>query len=298
MAAISIVIMPAADLLTRLLSGKQSVLIQIYHGEFHYFYPKGMPAYGGSGLALSYDGGNTFKKIGQILYPHLSRSEYLTTNPVGGLWSDAAMIEADGDGHYPDKDGKGSHEQEDIRHRENTYEYLVFMDHDSAREVGNVVGIARARKADVLDALKSNKAPVFYKYFNPKGALVFDGKYFTEPGIGGNLTSVAGQQNQAINSPGIVYDVYIHQYILSYQYNQRFIVLQTSDDLLHWSAPTVVSELPLQGVARLFNPSIAGTGPDPDQPGQQFYLYYLERDVSPGHGLINPRLRRVLIRID
>jgi hypothetical protein len=274
----------------------QPVLLQIYHGEYEYFYPKGLPAYGGGGLAVSYDNGNTFTKIGQILYPQLSRKDYLATNPKGGLWCDGSMIEADGNGHYIAGNSKSI--DQNSKNSKDIYEYLVFTDHNSAQEIGNVIGLARARKNDVMNAVANNRAPVFYKYYNPQGNLVFDEKFFVEPGIGGKSTPIVNGNNQAINSPDIVYDTYIQKYILSYQYNQTYIVLQTSNDLMHWSAPVIVVNISSQSNERLFNPSIIGADIDGNIPERRFYIYYLQREMGPNHNLFNPRLQRISITIN
>jgi hypothetical protein len=281
-------------------SDLQAPLVQIYHGEFHVHYPDGSETeYGGSGMAISNDEGRTFQKIGQITYPYVTRDTYFNAHLKGGLWSDAAMIDADGEGHHQNVEFLSSNPETYEADLKSRYVYLVMTDRESM-DTPNVIALARARKADVIAAFKSGKAPTFYKYYNPSGQLTYDQNYFTQPGIGGQSTPIITPPgNGGINSPFIVYDTYINRYILSYQYEQVYLILQTSSDLMHWTAPVVIVDLSGQGGStRLFDPSIVGFEKNPAKPAQSFDVYYLQRDVNENGALINPRLQRVEVTIN
>ncbi len=269
------------------------VLLQIYHGEYQYYYPKGMPAYGGSGLAISLDEGITFKKIGQILYPYLSREDYLKTNPSGGLWADGAMIEADNEGHYINHCFVSNGPLEKNR----SYYYIIFTDRNSIEESGNSIALARVDNTDMWAALEKGKAPTVHKYFNPVGSVVHNTGFFTEPGIGGRSTPIiVPRKNEHINSPFIIWNVYIKKYILSYQSNQKKIMLQTSDNLYQWSPPTEIVGLDVNSDQKVFNPTMVGLKDSPEILGKNFYVYYLQRTAT-NNGLIEPRIQRVEVTI-
>ncbi len=268
-------------------AARSGVLLQIYHGEYH-SHPqprvKG-PGYGGSGMAISCDGGSTFLKIGQILAPHVGRNEFLSTHDTGGLWADGTMVE-----------GYAHGEHDCASSACEKYYYLVFTDHNSSDEPYSGLSIARVRADDLLNAVRQRRAPVFRKYYNPSGELTFAGDYFTEPGIGGRSTPVVFTPGQHINTPGVVYDEYLRRFVLFYQSNQKQVELRTSPNLISWSAPTVAFRLDAASDRKVFYPSVAGDGPDPQLLGRMFYLYFLVREHVDGR-FSNPELLREKVSV-
>ena len=273
---------------------RRSVLLQIYHGEYHLFAPRGLPAHGGSGMAISCDGGATFEKIGQILAPQVSREEFLAAQALAvhadvGLWADGAMVEADARGERD----CGTPPCDDKRE---WYYYLVFTDHNAPAERYTGLSIARVRVQDLMRAVRQRRAPAFRKYYNPSGALTLEGDYFTESGIGGRSTPVLVTPGQYMNTPGVVYDEYLKKYLLFYQANQKRVELRTSKNLMAWSVPVVAFQLDSASDRRVFYPSAAGDGPDPEVLDQTFYLYFLVRERPEGRW-VNPQLLREKVSV-
>ena len=75
-------------------------LVQIYHGEYHYNYPAGLPFYGGSGMAIAEDNGASFLKSAKSSLRHLTQQQFYDLNEKGGLPVDGFMIEADASDNY------------------------------------------------------------------------------------------------------------------------------------------------------------------------------------------------------
>jgi hypothetical protein len=268
---------------------RRDVMLQIYHGEFHLLAPKGMPAYGGSGMAISCDGGVTFEKIGQILAPHVTREEFLAAHLTGGMWADGAMIAADAQGERNCETAVcgGQHEG---------YYYLVFTDHSAPDEHFTGLSIARVRAGDLLKAIRERRPPQFRKYYNPDGAQTTERDYFTEPGIGGRSTPVVLATGQYMNTPGVVYDANLRRFVLYYQVNQKQVELRTSKNLVSWSPPAVAFRLDPASARRVYYPSVAGDGTDPQVLGQKFYLYFLVREQTDNR-FANPKLLRERVSV-
>jgi hypothetical protein len=270
-------------------SPSDGVWLQIYHGEFRLQPPQGLPAYGGSGMAVSCDGGATFNKIGQILSPHVSRQEFLAANRASGLWADGGMVEANSRGIH-------SCPTSICNDHSGQYFYLVFTDHNSTAERFTGLSLARVPAPDLLGALREGRAPSFRKYFNPAGTLDFDADHFTEPALGGRSTPVLFTVGQHMNTPGVIYDTALQQYVVFYQANQKQLVLRTSKDLLNWSDPEVTYQVDADSERHVYYPSLTGDGQDPQMAGRNLYLFFLVRDTT-GHGFHNPQLLRQKITV-
>lgn len=253
----------------------QGVLLQIYHGEYHYNYPVSLPFYGGSGMAVSTDDGNTFTKIGQFLSPHMTRQQFLDLGS-GGLPVDGFMIEADINGN-PVKQGGG--------HQGDVYCYDIFTDRNSATDYG--FAIARVKKTDLLEAVAMHKAPLFKKYYAPNGG-------FTEPGLGGASTMIVTQKPDFIAWPQAIYCSHLNKYFLFYQTNQNSVQVRTSPNLMTWSAPTTLISSASATNLRTFYPTAVGTGIDPSILANQFYVYFQQRSMT---GPLNPNYYRAAVTV-
>ncbi len=249
-------------------------LVQIYHGEYHYNYPAGLPFYGGSGMAISEDNGASFLKIGEILSPHLTQQQFYDLNEKGGLPVDGFMIEADASGNYVAPNAPVNQ----------VYCYDIFTDRNSAAQRQGFA-IARVAKTDFLDAISLNKAPLFAKYYAPDGA-------FDQPGLGGSSTLIVSQAD-AIAWPQAIYCDYLHKFLLFYQTNQNSIQVRSSSNLMSWSAPVTILTTP-NAALKMFYPTAVGTGSYPSVLGKTFYLYFQLRDAT---GQLKPNYLRSEITV-
>jgi len=262
------------------------ILLQIYHGEFNAIPGRGQLAYGGSGLAISRDEGRTFRKIGQILAPHVGRDEFFGARTRGGLWADASMIEADARGHRVSAPNASSQERE-------RFDYLIFTDHNQVDEACGGLSLARVRTGELLVGVTEERAPHFLKFYQHGPAGSWQAGDFSEPGIGGRSTLVVGVSREFVNSPSIGYDSWLGLYVLAYQVNQKQVRISTSSDLLHWSAPQMIAAAEQDSPTRLFYPSVVGSGEDPADLGRSFFVFFLMRERDTQGRFSNPRLLRV-----
>ncbi len=245
--------------------------VLLYHGEFHQPFSDGNEhkakflTYSAGGLAVSYDQGENFQKLGELFSPHVSLEEFESKIPQpdgvldGGT---ASWVEADKDGHHVDGQQK------------DTYYYAIVGDKNTWEDNGYGFAIARAKKQDVLDAIAQKKAPVFMKYYVPSGGPQKGVDYFTQPAKGGQSTLLLNRADEHgyIAHPQLVYDDFIKKFILSYNYKQAKVYVRVSSDLTHWSDRTLIAEAP-EG-RKLFYPTLAGDGEDPKVVGRHFYLYF------------------------
>jgi len=254
-----------------------SALIQIYHGENRCDPSIGIPAYGGSGVAVSHDGGKSFQKLGQILAPGVARDVFCNSGKHAGFWTDGDMIEAGADGA---RTGTGA-----------VYDYILFVDRNATDEPFIGMSIARALKADVLAAVGAGKAPVFQKYYNPTHAPGPAGQFFTQPGLGGSSTPVLVTPQIFIGEPSIRYDAYAKAFVATYQENQKSVAVGVTPNLFSWPAPAEVVRLDPTDDAKLYNPSPLGMESDPAILGKSFYIYYLQRRPR----ITEPKLIRITV---
>jgi hypothetical protein len=256
--------------------GHKHMLVQIYHGEYHYNYPQGLPFYGGSGMAVSDNNGASFIKIGEILSPHLTQQQFFDLHENGGLPVDGFMIEAGVAGNHIDSSSVSD---------DHFYWYDIFTDRNSAAQRQGFA-IARVSKTDLLEALSVNKAPLFSKYYEPGGG-------FTEPGLGGSSTLIVTQGTDFIAWPQVIYCAYLHKFLLFYQTNQQSIQVRSSANLMSWSNPVTLFTSSSASL-KTFYPTAVGIDSQPDVLGKNFFLYFQQRNAS---GPLNPNYFRTEVTI-
>jgi hypothetical protein len=251
------------------------LLLHIYHGEYHYDSLAGMPAYGGLGMAISNNDGNTFDKIGQIISPHVTRKELYdwavsTGRRQTAQWADGAMVEADANGNPigPSK----------LPPIDDIHYYVIVTDRNSMKEPEGLA-IARVRKREAAEAIEHRSAPRFLKYYVPEGEPVKPGKdYFTEPGLGGRSTLILSFPDH-VAQPQVLYDKYLRNFVLCYMEMQHKIMARWSSNLFHWSDPVLLYET-TSSTQRVFYPTIVGSDGSPGILDKNFYLYFVTRSVG------------------
>jgi hypothetical protein len=265
------------------------LLLHIYHGEYHYDSLAGMPAYGGLGMAISNNDGNTFDKIGQVISPHLTREELhdwviKTGRRQTAQWADGAMVEADADGNPIDPSKRPP--IDDI------YYYVIVTDRNSMKEPEGLA-IARVRKREAIKAIEHRFAPKFLKYYLPEGETVKpDRDYFTEPGLGGRSTLILSFPDH-IAQPMVLYDEYLRNFVLCYMEMQQKIMARWSSNLFRWSGPVLLYKT-TGSTQRVFYPTIVGSNGTPGILDKTFYLYFVTRSEGTWN---DPELKRETVTL-
>src|ERR1700733_10542669 len=253
-------------------SAKSPILLQLYHGEYHPNAPSGQPFYGVSALAVSYDYGNSFTKIGEILSPHATLEE--VTELKMSVTADGSLVEADENG-YPVEGASAD--------PNNVYIYSVFSD----RAVPNSpsgFSVARVRKSDFISAVLNKKAPVFNKYYRTNATTrpTSPSDFFTQPGIGGNSTFIYSLAPNYIATPQVHYNPALHKFVLVYSQNQDSVWISTADNLFNWSPGQLLYMADTANPPiKVFYASAVGAGRDPSFLGRRFYVYFVAGQVPP-----------------
>lgn len=251
-----------------------SLLILLYHGEYHPDAGKGLPFYGVSALAVSRDSGQRFVKIGEILAPHSTLDE--TTASGLSVTADGAFVEADANG-YPVADSAANPER--------TYIYCLFSDRAIPKSPSGF-SLARVTKQAFVEAILEGHAPLFRKYYRPSpgDGAASRADFFTQPGIGGQSTFVVTQPGNYIATPQVHFSRTLHKFVLVYPQNQNSVWIRFADNLFEWSAaqPLYVATDPL---AKVFYASAVGRGRDPTILGSDFYVYFVTGQVPQFHNI-------------
>ncbi|HEY9733288.1 MAG TPA: hypothetical protein V6C89_15320 [Drouetiella sp.] len=272
--------------LTGVFDGHAPIIV-LYHGEYHFFGTK-LGQFGGSGLAISRNGGRTFSKLGAILLPHEPKEQ--CGEEHRNAYADGSLVEADEAGNPIEERGKRDGNQLENRNSTNirsketdsrerrepeVYWYAIYTDPLGIKGRAGF-SVARVKRSDAIAALKRNQSPQFNKYFEGK---------WTESGVGGNSSPVVLEPDHYIATPQVHYSQYLRKFVLVYQQDQNSVWLRTSSNLIDWSQPTLLHRVAAVDEAtgvkkKLFYPSIVGFGNDPLDIGQRFYLYFVTGPVS------------------
>jgi hypothetical protein len=251
--------------LTGQYDGRTPVVL-VYHGEFHWYGP-GLGQLGGTGLAISKDGGRSFTKLGAILLPHVTNQECRDAHR--NAYADGSLVEADENGEPIDFHSGGKNRLSDI------YWYSIFSDPQTFdRRWG--FGIARVKRSEAVAALSQNRSPQFRKYFAGK---------WTEKGIGGESSFVVFEPEHYIATPQVHYSPYLKKFVLIYQQDQNSVWMRTASNLLNWSEPVLLHRVGAVDQVtgepkKLFYPSIIGVGEDPNSIGRDFNLFCVTGPVT------------------
>lgn len=182
-------------------------LLLFYHGELHDPIEVNK-FYGYIGMAVSYDGGETFDDLGEIIRPNIVIGDPDRTAPteVGGA-------------PYIIKDG---------------YFYVYFKDMLDDGSVVNLA-VARASVADVLSAAALGTTAAWQKYA---------GGSFNTPGLGGapdNL--IPGQPTAVWFDTAFIQSLNKYVMVYSNGYSAPSMhLITTSTDGIHWEDPELLYE--------------------------------------------------------
>ena len=215
-------------------------LLHFYHGEYHYG-PNALPFYSALGIAISFDFGRTFQKLGPIIKARIPRT------PGQQLEISGASIVA--------RNGKF---------------FLYYTDQGSAlsapSHVNVCIAVASAPIKDVVKAALQGRAYAWKKYYLGS---------FSTSGLGGRFSPIVIPSNSEIFHawPSVAYNPYLDKFIMTYMAGWSGIALRASDDGLKWSHPTMIQigRFP-DGVVY---PMLVGMGNNPSVLNSEFWLYYV-----------------------
>jgi hypothetical protein len=271
------------------------VWLMTFRGEYHWKNPAranglcggganpafagGVPCYYSTlGLAVSTDGGNTFKVAGQSLQltdPLTASKGTDASRNIGYGW----LVVADSNGRYlgnPLPDTKRA------------YVYLFFVssgkDLPGACTVAQCAGIARARYDDVVSAVTSGNPYAVAKLFRKYNASLPDP--WSQPGTGAtpDLSVGGGTFSPLYQGPGVgiilydrPFDIYLGASI-SFATGHPAIVIRTSADLIHWSEPIGP---PIDDGARTVSYfTMLGDTGDPSIGGPEPRVYFMSTEAG------------------
>lgn len=258
----------------------QTALLLVYHGEWQ----GGTCAktnkcfYGSLGMAVSFDGGATFAKLGEIVQPTIARMDSINAGKnldVGG----GTMIIADGNGRFLPNPA--------LADPADVYLYIFYSDKDPAASTtapcaaNACLAVTRARLADVAQAAFARNTAAFPQLFHK-----FYLGSFTEPATSGdaNAAQPSGHYTPIVadagNYPTVVYDTSVGLYLLAYTVNNNAIVMRSGDTLLDWSAPIASGAISAPGMSFVYTTLIGDSGDTTTSNGSP-WLYYVRAPMWP-----------------
>lgn len=259
--------------------GKQSGILLVYHAEFHWG-PKcgnGYPCfYGTLGLAFSPNDGATFRKLGEIVQPTVSRKEWMADHPNDSI--------AVGYGPIVAGDEAGHPLAPDAANPNKDYLYVFYDDRDPGSSCGEAscLTVARARLHDVLGAAfggggGAHAAGEFFRKYH-------DGR-FDEPATSGDPNDGArsGRYTPLVKNafmPSALFDHYLGKALLAVV-RDHAVEIRASASLLDWSAAPIatVDEKPEREIRY---PSLVGDTESPAVGGRSPWLFYVDEPPSAG----------------
>lgn len=198
--------------------------------------------YGTIGLALSRDGGRTWRFLGEIFRPQLPYEQFQRCrDAVNASFGQFVIARTEGRRWF----------------------YAYSLDHTDACSTD--YSVFRAPVGEVVGAARQGRVTAWHKYFD--GA-------FAEPALGGRFTDILpGAQTRSF---AVTYNAYLGRYLFIYphQYPGQSIWewrLAESADGVGWSEPAPLGE-PVTG--ELYAPSVISPDSRPQASGREFWLYY------------------------
>ena len=226
--------------------------------------------YSSLGLALSTDGGKTFKVVGEILQP----SEPLSAFEGGG------RNMAVGTGSLVVADANGNHLPNPPSSPNSAYFYLFYTDLapglQDACANNPCMGVARAPYQEVIQAALSGNATQVATLFRKYNGALSDP--WSQPATSDTLdqTGKAGVYTPLwtddwVSQPSVIYDSSINGYLVVYQ-SGGSVRIRASYDLINWSEP-IGSGYAETGYMP-YAPTLLGETGDPTTAGPIPRLYF------------------------
>lgn len=249
--------------------GRHGVLL-IYHAEFQ----PGSKCqkvpwyYSDLGAAVSTDGGQTFRSLGEIVQPSLSRPQWQAMAPC----QNAGV----GYGTLVLGDDKGDPLDPSRARWDEGYYYVFYTDHGP--KGGFHTAVARAKRAEVIKAAFDGNTHAFPKLFQK-----FNNGQWT-PATGGNKNdSVPSGLSSPLDPEhafglSVLYDREIRGFLMSYvavQGGKSRLEIQTSSNLLKWPGKPVATVPIESSQSQLGYATLVGETGDPRVGGRAPVLYYL-----------------------
>ena len=275
----------------RFASGGASGWLMPFHSEYQWSNPAspdhncgGVPCfYSSLGLAISTEGGQSFRPVGQILQPSQPLAAFIgggTNMSVG----DGSLVVADANGQHLDNPPPDP---------SRAYYYLFYGDlwpgSPGVCARFACIGVARAPYAAVVAAALSGDphrvAPVFHKY---DGAAPDP---WTQPATSDtpDESGTAGTYlpiwtDEAGGVPSVIYDASVNAYLAAYLVKPSGqpleVEVRTSSDLLHWSRPIAAYAEPGRA---LYYPTLIGETGDPTIGGPAPRVYFTSFTAFPDY---------------
>jgi hypothetical protein len=249
--------------------GRHGVLL-VYHAEFQpgptcqrvpWFYSD-------LGAAISTDGGQTFRSLGEIIQPTLSRPQWQAMQPcrnAGIGYGTLVLGDENGDPLDPAK----------ARWNDGYY-YIFYTDYGPMG--GYHTAVARARRAEVIQAAFDGNTRAFPNLFQK-----FNHGQYT-PATGGDRNDAVASGFSSPLDPehafglSVLYDRETHGFLMSYVVPQgggTMLDIQASSNLLKWTGKPVAT-VPADGPqSHLGYATLVGETGDPRVGGRAPVLYYL-----------------------
>lgn len=255
-------------------------VLHIYHGEYHggTCSSTGVCFYASLGMAISTDGGNTFRKLGEIVQPYPTRNSVIN----------AGMNLDIGGGSLVLADTNGAHIA-NVQTADPTtvYVYVFFPDKDSTAATSGAcntsvcIAVARAHLSDVLTAAFTGNTAAFPALF----MKYYQGGW-TQPATSGDPNAVlnSGHYSPVVATngdfPSVLWDSATQQWVMAYTRNNNSAEIVHGSTLLSWSAPVPTGEI-MDGTNALLYTTLVGEGSDPTTSNGSPWLFYITSPTWP-----------------
>jgi hypothetical protein len=268
-------------------------VLHIYHGENSGTCSSPVVCfYSSLGIAISIDGGNTFRKLGEIVQPYPTRNSVLsagTNLDIGG----GTLILADINGAHITN----------VQAADPTtvYVYVFFTDRDSTAatsgtcNTSDCIAVARARLSDLLTAAFTGNTtafPALFKKYCQGG--------WTQPATSGdpNADLNSGHYSPVVatngNFPSVLWDSATQQWVMAYTRNNNRAEIVHGSTLLSWSAPVPTGEI-MGGTKALLYTTLVGEGSDPTTSNGSPWLFYITSPTWPDWATVTVINRRAAL---